>query len=242
MMQQHNLLKEKNYKINNKVSVHIPTVNEIFEFGEQKYYSIAQSLISRPYDMCAELDEIGIDYRSITEFKLFSLLLLSFAERENDTSILLPNLDLKNFTETVNNQNGENILLDKKSDIVIDRMIALEICNAIRKIHFWEALFTKAGNEEAARYRIERSRLKRKRLAQKPYNSFLESMVIALVNTEEFPYNYETIMDLSIYKLNASWRQIQKKKRWEQTMNGIYFGTVDQDKIDFEKISWLSPD
>ena len=192
--------------------------------------------------MCAELDEIGIDYRSITEFKLFSLLLLSFAERENDTSILLPNLDLKNFTETVNNQNGENILLDKKNDIVIDRMIALEICNAIRKIHFWEALFTKAGNEEAARYRIERSRLKRKRLAQKPYNSFLENMVIALVNTEEFPYNYETIMDLSIYKLNASWRQIQKKKRWEQTMNGIYFGTVDQDKIDFEKISWLSPD
>ena len=67
-------------------------------------------------------------------------------------------------------------------------------------------------------------------------------MVISLVNTEEFPYNYETVMDISIYKLNASWRQIQKKKHWEQTMNGVYFGSVDINKIDTEKISWLSPD
>ena len=49
-------------------------------------------------------------------------------------------------------------------------------------------------------------------------------------------------MDLSVYKLNASWRQIQKKKHWEQTMNGAYFGTVDLNKIDLEKLSWLSPD
>ena len=49
-------------------------------------------------------------------------------------------------------------------------------------------------------------------------------------------------MGLSVYKLNASWRQIQKKKHWDQTMNGVYFGTVDKDKIDWEKISWLSPE
>ena len=67
-------------------------------------------------------------------------------------------------------------------------------------------------------------------------------IIISLVNTEEFKYNYDTVMDLSIYKLNASWRQIQKKKHWEQTMNGAYFGTVDLNKIDLEKLSWLSPD
>jgi len=242
LIQKPNLLKSNEYRINDKISVHVPTVNEIFEFGDQKYYSIAQSLISRPYDMCAELDEIGIDYKSLTEFKLFSLILLSLAGSEEDTSILFPNLNLRNFTETINNQNGENILWNEKDNIIIDRMIALEVCNAIRKIHFWEALMTKAGNEEAERYKIERARMKKKRRAKKPYISFLENMVISLVNTEEFPYNYETVMDISIYKLNASWRQIQKKKHWEQTMNGVYFGSVDINKIDTEKISWLSPD
>lgn len=134
------------------------------------------------------------------------------------------------------------MLWDKDSDIVIDRMIALEICNAIRKIHFWEAPIGRAGNSEAKRYLIERGRLAKQRLAKKPYKSFLESMIISLVNTEEFPYNYETVMGLSVYKLNASWRQIQKKKHWDQTMNGVYFGTVDVKKLDLEKISWLSPE
>ena len=151
-------------------------------------------------------------------------------------------MNLKGFQEAVNPQNGEKVLWSKDNDIVIDQMIALEICNAIRKIHFWEAPIGRAGNAEAKRYLIERNRKKKKRLAKKPYKSFLESMIISLVNTEEFPYNYETVMELSVYKLNASWRQIQKKKHWEQTMNGVYFGTVDTTKINLEKINWLSPE
>ena len=161
----------------------------------------------------------------------------SIAINEEDTSIFFGNLNLKSFQEAVNPQNGEKVLWDKDNDIVIDQMIALEICNAIRKIHFWKAPLGKAGNAEAKAYLIERNRKKKQRLANKPYKSFLESMIISLVNTEEFPYNYETVMGLSIYKLNASRRQIQKKKHWEQTMGGVYFGTVDTSKI-----NWLSPE
>ena len=242
MIQKPNLLRVNDYKVNDKISVHVPTVDEIFDFGDQKYYNIVQTLIATPFDLMVELDDIGIDYETITDYQLFVLMMESIAMNEDDTSIFLGNLDLKNFREAVNHQNGEKVLWDKSNDIVIDQMIALEICNAIRKIHFWEAPIGRAGNAEAKRYLIERSRKKKKRLAKKPYKSFLESMIISLVNTEEFPYNYETVMGLSVYKLNASWRQIQKKKHWEQTMNGVYFGTVDTTKINLEKINWLSPE
>lgn len=242
MIQKPNLLKVRNYKVNDKISVHVPTVDEIFDFGDQKYYSIVQTLVATPFDLMVELDDIGIDYETITDYQLFILMMESIAVNEDDTSILFGDLNLKGFQEAVNPQNGEKVLWSKDNDIVIDQMIALEICNAIRKIHFWEAPIGRAGNAEAKRYLIERNRKKKKRLAKKPYKSFLESMIISLVNTEEFPYNYETVMELSVYKLNASWRQIQKKKHWEQTMNGAYFGTVDLNKIDLEKLSWLSPD
>lgn len=242
MIQKPNLLRVKDYEINEKISVHVPTVDEIFEFGDQKYYSMAQTLIATPFELMVELDDIGIDYETITDYQLFVLMMESFASQEDDTSILFTNLNLKNFQEAVNTKNKERVLWDEKNDIVIDQMIALEICNAIRKIHFWDAPIGRAGNVEAKRYLIERNRIKKQRLAKKPYKSFLESMIISLVNTEEFPYNYETVMGLSIYKLNASWRQIQKKKHWEQTMNGVYFGTVDTSKINLEKISWLSPE
>ena len=217
-------------------------MNEIFDFGDQKYYSIVQTLVATPFDLMVELDDIGIDYETITDYQLFILMMESIAVNEDDTSILFGDLNLKGFQEAVNPQNGEKVLWSKDNDIVIDQMIALEICNAIRKIHFWEAPIGRAGNAEAKRYLIERNRKKKKRLAKKPYKSFLESMIISLVNTEEFPYNYETVMELSVYKLNASWRQIQKKKHWEQTMNGVYFGTVDTTKINLEKINWLSPE
>jgi len=242
MIQKTNLLKVNEYKVNDKISVHVPTVDEIFDFGDQKYYSTVQTLVATPFDLMVELDDIGIDYESITDYQLFVLMMESIAINEDDTTIFFGNLNLKNFQEAVNPKNGEKVLWDKNNDIVIDQMIALEICNAIRKIHFWEAPVGRAGNAEAKRYLIERKRKTKQRLAKKPYKSFLESMIISLVNTEEFPYNYETVMGLSVYKLNASWRQIQKKKHWDQTMNGVYFGTVDKDKIDWEKISWLSPE
>lgn len=242
MIQKPNLLKVKDYKVNDKISVHVPTVDEIFDFGDQKYYSVVQTLVATPFDLMVELDDIGIDYETITDYQLFILMMESIAVNEDDTSIFFGDLNLKDFQEAVNPQNGEKVLWSKDDDIVIDQMIALEICNAIRKIHFWEAPIGRAGNAEAKRYLIERNRKKKKRLAKKPYKSFLESMIISLVNTEEFPYNYETVMELSVYKLNASWRQIQKKKHWEQTMNGVYFGTVDTTKINLEKINWLSPE
>ena len=242
MIQKPNLLKVSDYKVNDNIAVHVPTVDEIFDFGDQKYYSTVQTLVATPFDLMVELDDIGIDYESITDYQLFVLMMESIAINEDDTTIFFGNLNLKNFQEAVNPKNGEKVLWDKNNDIVIDQMIALEICNAIRKIHFWEAPVGRAGNAEAKRYLIERKRKTKQRLAKKPYKSFLESMIISLVNTEEFPYNYETVMGLSVYKLNASWRQIQKKKHWDQTMNGVYFGTVDKDKIDWEKISWLSPE
>lgn len=242
MIQKPNLLRVKDYSINEKIAVHVPTVDEIFEFGDQKYYSIVQTLIATPFDLMVELDDIGIDYETITDYQLFILMMESIAVNEDDTSIFFGDLNLKNFQESVNSHNGEKVLWDKGNDIVIDQMVALEICNAIRKIHFWKAPIGRAGNAEAKKYLIDRNRKKKQRLAKKPYKSFLESMIISLVNTEEFPYNYETVMGLSVYKLNASWRQIQKKKHWEQTMNGVYFGTVDTTKINLEKINWLSPE
>ncbi len=242
MIQKPNLLKVNEYKVNDKISVHVPSVNEIFDFGDQKYYSIIQTLVATPFDLMVELDDIGIDYETITDYQLFLLMMESIAASDYDTTILFGNLNLKNLKESVNLKNNESILWDEDNDVVIDQAIASEICRAIRKIHFWEAPVGRAGNVEAKQYLIQRNRLKKQRLARKPYKSFLENIIISLVNTEEFKYDYESVMDLSVYKLNASWRQIQKKKHWEQTMNGAYFGTVDLSKIDLEKLSWLSPD
>ena len=85
MIQKPNLLKVSDYKINDKISVHVPTVDEIFDFGDMKYYSIIQTLIATPFDLMVELDDIGIDYETITNFQLFMLMMESIITNEDDT-------------------------------------------------------------------------------------------------------------------------------------------------------------
>jgi len=240
MIDQPNLLRVNSYKINDNISVHVPTAGEIFDFGDQKYYSIVQSITSTPFDLMVELDDIGIDYESITDYQLFLLMFESIAFNEDNLEILFENINIKNFREAENSNNGERILYDKETGIIIDQLIAFEICKAIRKIHFWKPPEGKAGNTEAKNYLIQRKRLKKQRMAKRPYESFLENVIVSLVNTEEYKYNYEESMDLSVYKINASLHQIQKKKNWDQIMSGAYFGTVDLTKINLDKISWLS--
>lgn len=242
MIQKPSMIYLKDYPISKDISVHIPSVEEIFGFGEQKYYSIIQSLTATPYDLMVELDDKGIDYETISDYQLFIMMFCSIAANEEDTSIIFHDLDLKRFQEAENRDTKERVLIDMERGIVIDRLVALEICEAIRKMHFWKAPLGRPGNLEMKKYLIERNRTKKQRRAKQPYQSLLDNMIIKLVNTNEFPYNYETVMQLSIYKLNASWHQIPKLKNWEHTMNGAYYGTVDTSKIDFQKLSWMSPD
>lgn len=237
-----NLLYDDRYTINDKISIYVPKVKEIFDFGDQKYYSMLQSLTATPFDLMVQLDDIGIDYEQITEFQLFAMM-FEAAKEQDDLSILFgDNFDYGGFKEAENRTNGERVLWNEQKDMVIDRLLQHQICSAIRSIHLWEYNDKKAGNAEAKAYLIERNRIKQKRAAKKPYRSFLEDTIIALTNTEEFKYNYETVLELSVYKLNASLHQIQKKKQWEQILSGAYFGTVDLNKMNVEKLNWLSPD
>lgn len=220
------------------LSVYVPTVGEILSSDDRAYYQTVTTLTSTPYDLMVQLDDMGIDYEQITDFELFMLLFQSLQNR--DLSLIFPGLNPTLLKPAQNKENGQVVLWDSINGIVIDELIYSEICDALRKIHFTEKPKYKAGNKEAKKFLIERTRLKQKRQAKKPYRSFLEDLVVAMVNTEEFKYNYQETMDLTIYQFNASVRQIQRKINYNHVMSGCYFGTVDIKKIDQRELNWLT--
>lgn len=233
-------LRVSNIAINDKIKVHIPKVGEILDYGERKYYSCVQSLTAKPFDLIAELDDLHIDYEEITPFELFCGMFQSIAYNENDTAILFNDLDMRKFKEMRNTTSGELMLFDKENDIVIDEIVAYEIADVFRKMHFWKETMTKSGNAEGKQFRIERAKRKRERLRRKPYKSFFENSIISLVNTHEFKYDYESVMNISVYQFNASVMQISKLKDWNNLMDGVYAGTVDTKKLNLEKWHWLN--
>lgn len=228
------------YKISDAITIYVPTVGEIYDYSESEYYRIVQLLTSVPYDLMVQFDDIGLDYEMITEYQLFLMMLENFKSQNQDLSLVFHSCDLQQLHVAENTKTNETVVIDSDGNCIIDRSTQIQIANVLRRIHFWKRNDRKAGNAEAKKYLIERNRLKQKRAAKKRQRSYLDESVIKLVNTEEFKYNYEQCMDLSIYKFNASMQQIPKKKNWEQMVSGAYFGTVDFSKIDIEKIHWMS--
>ena len=220
------------------LSIRIPTVGEILE-DEDKYYEIVSSLTATPFQYMVQLDDMGIDYTQITDYQLFMMLFPMYAK--SDLSLLFGDLDTSDFGIYVNQQDNSQVIYSPNNNIIIDELIYNDLADTIRKINLFEKVKSKPGNESARKYLLEKERKKQKRNAKKPKEPYLEKLVIALVNTSEFPYNYETCMDLSIYKFNQSFKQIQQKITFDNTMIGVYAGTVDTSKMtNKDALSWIS--
>ena len=220
------------------LSIRIPTVGEILE-DEYKYYEIVSSLTASPFQYMVQLDDMGIDYTKITDYQLFMMLFPMYAK--SDLSLLFSDLDTSDFGIYINQQDNSQVIYSPNNNIIIDELIYNDLADTIRKINLFEKVKSKPGNESARKYLLEKERKKQKRNAKKPKEPYLEKLVIALVNTSEFPYNYETCMDLSIYKFNQSFKQIQQKITFDNTMIGVYAGTVDTSKMtNKDALSWIS--
>ena len=183
-----------------------------------------------------QLDNIGIDFTTISDYQLFMMLFTVYAK--SDLSIIFGDLDTSDFI--VQGEEGYEFLYSPKNKLEINEEVYYDIVNTIRKINLLEKVNYKPGNESARKYLLEKERKKQKRNAKKKQEPYLEKLVISLVNTSEFKYDYDSCMDLSIYKFNQSFRQIQHKIAFDNTMIGVYAGTVDTSKLSNKDIlSWI---
>lgn len=231
------LLKLDKVYITDKIYIRIPTVDEILN-DEQSYFSLITSLTATPFQYMVQLDDLGIDFTTINDYQLFMTLFPSFAQ--GDISILFGNIDLSDIGIYKNNQNNSQVLYSPKNDVTIDEYIYSQIADAIRKINNLERDNRTPGNDEAKKHRLELERKKQKRNANKKYEPYLEKLVIALVNRPEFKYNYKEVGDLTIYQFNKSFEQIQTSITFDNTMIGVYAGTVDTSKVkNRSSLSWI---
>lgn len=231
------LLYQKQVPINDSIHIVIPTVGEVID-NEDDYYSLVFALTASPIDMMVQLDDIGIDFTTINDYELFLLLFSSM--QQQDTSLVFGDLDLKKFELAVSGQNSNLILVDKADNIIIDRAIHGQIANALRRIHHLEKNLKKPANKEAMAFMLERARAKLKRERSRKKESQTESLIVAMVNTEQFKYDFESTRSLSIFQFNESVHQIIKKVDYDNRMYGVYAGTINAKELSRDDLNWLT--
>lgn len=230
------MLYKREIRITEDITLRVPLVGEILEC-EDEYNEIITIFTSMPIDMMVQLDEIGVDFTKINEWELFLLLFSSL--KSLNYKMILPELELSRF-EFYQDKDGNVLVMDTETGVRIDRAIYNMIGIYLRTINNTKKNLQKPGNEESRRYLIEREKKRLKREARRQKRSQIEDLIISMVNSPEYKYNYESTLNLTIYQFNTSVQQVISRVKYDDLMIGCYAGTVDIKKISQDELNWLT--
>jgi len=240
------LLYTRDFTITETLSVHVPSIKEVLGCYED-YYSVVSTVVSTPSDLMVQLEDMGIDFTKMDEFTLFCIVWYDLQERQKECpdvfKLTFGDFDLSKLTP-VRLENGTTVIQNAKGSIRIDNDAHKKLCDILRAILCVEKNTRNPANEEARSFMIRMERRKQKRAAREREGSALslsplESLIVSAVNTAEFPYTYETALDITIYQFNASIRQINNKIRFDNLMIGCYAGTVKAKELSNQELSWM---
>lgn len=225
------------FKVNEHITIHQPTIGEILEMGEQKYFSIAHLLTATPSDMIAQLHKRGIDWNKIEDFELFSMLILGVSQK--DTQIFFGDLDFSEFQIEPTEGKRQHVLRHKRLGFVIDELMYGAIVNYIRTMHGFKKNVSLAGNEATRQMMIEMA-LEDLAIAQKKqYKSSLKAIISTLFNSPGFKYNLEEIRNMKFCAFMDSVSRIQIIRSSDALLRGCYSGMIDTKKINKKDLNFM---
>ena len=176
------------YVINDFIKIHQPTVGEVVAYGEKDYFSVVYQMCAIPSDMKSQLWDMGIDWTEMEDFELF--MMLSQTLTPDRTKILFGDLDFSKLRPFKNNQNGDIVLADKDTGVIVDKMIYLRIMNYLRKLHNLKPKVEKAANKMTKQVLIEEDRQKILHAKDKPFKSYLLPMISAIKVKQGYTKDY----------------------------------------------------
>ena len=198
----------KNIQINKNISIKIPTLDQIEEFGEQKYFSAVHNLTSVGADLKWQLWDLGIDYTKIDDYDLFIKVIsqlvssrkkiyadviadpdkydgkLDENEMEdlliNPLELVLDGIDFSDFEPFYVEKSKQVVLYNQHEDITFDKLAYNQVIDVVRKIHGFKRNNEIPGNERTKMDLIEDARDEAMAAARKPFKSILKPFISTL--------------------------------------------------------------
>lgn len=240
------LIGRRKYKINEDLYLYIPTIGEIrgdCDEDEMNYQAMINLFMATSTNYMVELDAMGINFENISDWQLFGILFNGLNGR--NLSLLFGINVVANFQMQVcNEDNSIFYIVDEKANIKITQDIYEKISNMLCKINNVTKEHRKFSNEFSRKHAIERQikvNQRNKERNKESSSSQLDNYITALVCTADFPYNYETVLNVTLYDFIASVKQIKKKYAVDNYHLGIYTGNIDinKSKISQKDLDWF---
>ena len=224
------------FVINENIKVLQPNIKQIAEFGEKEFFSVVHTITAIPSDMKSQLWDMGLDWMEVDDFELFIMLAQTLTP--DRTELLFGDLDfskLRPFNHPY--VEGEIILADKESGILIDKMIYLQIVSYLRKAFNITPKIEKAANKMTKKILIEEDRKKIEFNKTKPFKSFLLPL-ISSVKVKQC-YTKEYVLNMGYVEFMNDVARLQVIHNADHLLSACYAGTIDMKKINKSELNWM---
>lgn len=227
----------EDFKLNEYMTIRQPTIGEIMEFGEKNYFGLVQTFTATPSDMIAQLDKAGIDWNQISDFELFSMMVVTLPV--NHTKILFGDFDFGQFEIVPIEGERRNVLRHKELNFDFDELGYEALVGYLRQMHSLKKNVHLAGNASTKRIMIEMAHEELNRLKKKPYKSQMKSLISTMVNSAGFKYDLEHVRQMHYCAFMDSVARTQIIFSSTALMHGIYSGNVDMKKLDKKELNCM---
>jgi hypothetical protein len=224
------------YVVNDYITITLPKVGDVVEYGEREYYSMVQTITAIPSDMKSQLWDMNprIDWTKIEDFELFMMLAPTLPQSK--TEILFGDLDFQKMKMFSNQQNDTVFLANPDTGAIIDELAYGKITSYLCAAHGFTKKVEKAANEYTKKFMIEEDRQKIKYNSKQPYKSFLRQIVSAVKC--RMGYSLDYIKNMGLYELMDDLARLNIIVQSDALLKGSYSGMVDTSKIPKKNFDW----
>ena len=237
------------YKVNDFITIYQPTIGEIMELGDLRFYASLYPFTCNPTSMRLKLWDDGLDLNKVSEFELFIILhpnmdfqALPLVFGDFDFSKLTP----MKHTDT-NKISLDYVEEDEFGEIISDVPVIDEetyhvIAEYIRTMLNQHPKTERAKGRATKEAIIEEDRMNLEFAKKKGEleHSILLPLISSMVNHPGFKYKKKELIDVGIVEFMDSVQRLQLYENVTALMSGVYSGMLDTSKMNLSKeLNWL---
>ena len=233
----------EDYKIADGIIISQPTIGNIMEYGEEKFYQMLNPFIINPTSFRVALWQNNVDWTMISDYELFYQLILQLQPTPRETSIIFGDLDFSKFNlykrqdEVEGNLVEDIVLVNPEQKVMIDEEIYVHMSSYLRTMFNIFPKVEKAKGKTTKQWMIEEDIMNSQN--QKLSESNLLSMISFCLNHPGFKYKKNELKDLGIVEFNDSVQRLLIYESTSSLMKGMYSGFVDTSKIDKKEFDFM---
>lgn len=218
----------KDFRLNEFICIHQPTIDEIIEYGEKEYWRLINTLTIISSDMKSEFWDAGKYWGDVSDFETFYLVVRSLPVSQ--TRIVFgDNIDFTKFGWYKQKSNDLFCMADIENGIKIDELLYAKMVKYISAIHGIEKKPEFAGNAITREYLIDEDRRNKKRAKSSEYKSTLFPLSSFL--SSENKLTPSQIRDMKIFYFLDTIKRTCAINSSNLLLTGIYAGKVDGEKV-----------